>query len=215
MTNADENSGSYRLLAARGSGSTIVELALTLAGIPHEVEYLDYEDLGPECERVTRYSPLGQVPVLVCPDETVLTETAAIILSLHDIRPEAGLVPAGAAERQTFFRWLMFLVATLYPTFTYGDNPERWVSGEEPGAELRANTDAMRQRMWHFIEEQISPDPWFQGADFSALDIYIAVMTRWRPGPDWFRSHCPKLHGVALEVQKLPALGDVLKRNFA
>lgn len=204
----------YRLLASKGTGSAIIELALTLAGIAYEAEYLELEALGPGCARVTPYNPLGQVPVLIAPDGAVLSETAAIILALHDISPNAGLVPAGAAERQRFFRWLMFLVATLYPTFTYGDSPERWVSGEDAGAELRAKTDAAREGMWCFIEEQISPGPWFLGAEFSALDLYTAVMLHWRPRQDWFSGHCPKLSGVAEEVYKMPACGDALKRNF-
>ena len=56
--------------------------------------------------------------------------------------------------------------------------------------------------------------PWFLGDRFSALDLYIAVMTRWRPRRAWFAAHAPKLHGIALAAERVPEIAGVWRRNF-
>lgn len=66
------------------------------------------------------------VPTLVLENGSVMTETAAIALMILDRRPELS-PPVGHAERQQFQRLLIWLVANVYPTFTYADYPERWV----------------------------------------------------------------------------------------
>src|SRR4030095_1438532 len=48
------------------------------------------------------------------------------------------------------------------------------------------NTGAERERLGHMVENIVDDGPWFLGARFSALDIYISVMTRWTPRRGWF-----------------------------
>ncbi len=54
-----------------------------------------------------------------------MTETAAIALMILDQRPDLAPAP-GTPQRQQFQRLLVWLVANVYPTFTYADYPERW-----------------------------------------------------------------------------------------
>ena len=132
-----------------------------------------------------------------------MSESAAMVLHLAEQAPQAGLAPAaGDPARPDFLRWLVFLVAAIYPNFTYGDEPARYVTGEEAGKELRATTDAYAQRCWRMVEPAVHAEPWFLGSGFSALDLYLAVMTRWRPRRPWFALHCPKVHAVALEADR-------------
>ncbi len=56
--------------------------------------------------------------------------------------------------------------------------------------------------------------PWFLGERFSALDLYTAVFTRWRPRRAWFAEHAPKLHAIAERMDGLPKLKPVWERNF-
>ena len=59
---------------------------------------------------------------------------------------------AGAPERATFLRWLVFIVANIYPTFTYADDPARFVSVNAARDPFRAATDAYAQRLWRQVE---------------------------------------------------------------
>lgn len=205
---------SYRLITTKGCGSAIVEAALELADLPYTVDEIHYDKPGPEQDRLRAANPLGQVPTLILPDGAVMTESAAIILHISDRAPQAGLVPAADDPlRPVFLRWLLFLVAAIYPTFTYGDDPGRWVR-QEAANDLRASTDAHREKLWRHIETQIAAPPWWLGERFSALDIYVSVMSRWRPRRGWFAEHCPKLHGIARQVDGLPGIARTWARNY-
>jgi len=207
-------SGGYRLLGCRGCGSVIVEAAFRIAGIAYEYEEVDYEQPGPARDRLFSLNPLGQVPTLIMPDGSVMTESAAILLMIGDLAPAAGLVPAPEVpERARFLRWLMFLVAAMYPTFTYGDEPRKWVPDGAADA-LRASTDQHRQALWRQVEAEIEPRPWFLGERFSALDLYIGATVHWRPRRDWFQRECPKLSRVADATLALPAVNSLYRAHF-
>ena len=202
------------LLGCQGCGNAIVESAFALAGIDFDYEEVDYSDDSPTRPRLLQFNPLGQVPTLVLPDGTVMTESLAMIHWANDAAPQAALIPPpGHAARATFYRWAVFLIAAVYPTFTYGDDPKKWVANEEGAKELRASTDAHRQAMWKQLEG-IAGDPWFLGSTRSALDLYIASMTRWRPGRKWFVANTPKIVAIAERASSLPAVAPVIRKSF-
>jgi GST-like protein len=205
--------GTYKLLGQAGWGSALAEAALTLAERPFVFEAVEVRGTPAEREALTRYNALCEVPTLVLPSGKVMTESAAIMLHLADVAPGAGLVPLAAGERRDeFLRWLAFLVAAIYPTFTYGDVPSRYVSGKTAEDDLVASTDAARQRYWSLFEAAITPSPWALG-DFTALDIYVTVMVHWRPGRSWFKASCPKLDAIAERGLALPKLKGVWEHN--
>ena len=107
----------------------------------------------------------------------------------------------------------LFIIAAVYPTYTYGDDPKKWVADEAASKLLRESTDAHRKTLWAQLEAQ-ARGPWFLGDRFSALDLYIAVMTRWRPGVLWFAKNTPKVVEIAKRATALPAVAPVMKKNF-
>jgi GST-like protein len=205
----------WRVIASKGCGSVILEAALTLAGIGYERDEVDYASPGPGRDRLLAANPLGQVPTVIMPDGAVMTETAALILHIDELVPAAGLFPAaGDPLRRTALRWLTFLVAAVYPTFTYGDDPAKWV-GEAAASALRDATHAHRKKLWQQVETAASSSgPWFLGPRWSALDLYICAMTQWRPNRPWFAAHAPKLHAIAVEGDADPRLAALWAANF-
>lgn len=73
-------------------------------------------------------SPKGAVPVLMLENGERLTESAAVLQYIADLKPEAGLAPAfGDPDRYRLQEWLSFVGAEihkafLYPTFWYKDD---------------------------------------------------------------------------------------------
>ncbi len=200
----------WLVMGMKGCGSAVAEAMLTVAGIPYAREEHDYDSEAGRAALLAK-NPLAQVPTLVAPDGGVLTETAAIALHVDELAPEAGLLPpVGDPLRREALRHLVFVVAAIYPTFTYGDNPARWGCGEE----LRRATDAHREKLWRYLEG-VAVGPWFLGARWSVLDLYVGAMSRWRPGRAWFAEHAPKLASIAAAVDKDPKLADVWGANFA
>jgi GST-like protein len=205
----------YTLWGRPGWGSTIVEAQLELYGLKYRYEPVEDLFRTPGArEKLEKVNPLAQVPTLVMPDGSIMSESAAITLLLADVTGSESLVPGpGAPERAKFLRWLVFLVANIYPTFTYADDPSRFVSVNAARDPFRAATDAYAQRLWRQVEREAGT-PWFLGDRFSALDIYVDIMTRWRPKRGWFEIETPRLFAIARRADALPELADVWKRNF-
>jgi len=191
-------------------GSAIVETMLALVGQPYD--FVDVEGFDRPCEaqdRLAAVNPLRQVPTLVLDDGEVLTETAAVALWLAD--RHAALAPKpGTVEHRRFLRLLIWIVANVYPTFTYGDYPERWAPSAQD--ELTDATNAHRERLYRWFEEQVV-GPYVLGEQASALDCYAAVIIDWRPGREWFADNTPRLFAAARSMRRDPRLAAVMARN--
>lgn len=202
------------LLGADGCGNAIVEMAFALAGVPVRTEAVDYSADSPTRARLLEVNPLGQVPALVLPGGRVMTESLAMIHWIDDRAPAAGLVPgADDPGRAEFLRWSTFIVSALYPTWTYGDEPAKWVANAEGAKQLRESTDRHRLALWAQVEAAAGA-PCFLGARPSAIDLYFAAMTRWRPGRKWFEANAPRVLASADRAAALPAVAPVFARHF-
>ena len=117
----------YLLYGARGSGSCAIECALAEIGADCEVRKLSLrndEQRGAEYEAV---NPQRKVPALVIDGDQLLTESVAILLTLEERHPEAGLLPPkGSVGRANALRWLLFAATEIYPVVEINDYPERF-----------------------------------------------------------------------------------------
>ncbi len=199
-----------RLYGVRGWGSAISEGMLALAGQSYDfINVQGFDHPGPARDRLAAVNPLVQVPALVIAAVSVMTETAAITLYLSDHAP--GLAPAvNTPDRSRFYRLLIWLVANVYPTFTYGDYPERWAPSA--AGELVASTDRYREALYRWLEDQVA-GPFVLGDQACALDIYIAVMVAWRPHRPWFEQNTPKLVKIAEQTRQIPSINAVMAAN--
>ena len=156
-----------------------------------------------------------KIPALVIDDGPVLTESVAILLTLDERHPEAGLLPPkGSVERAQALRWLLFAATEIYPVVEINDYPERFAT--DP-----AETDAMRERAreiwrtrWLVVEEHASGDPYFASDGFSLTDIYLAVVSRWAQQNAWRPAHIPKIERLTAAVAARPAIAPVWARHF-
>ena len=73
--------------------------------------------------------------------------------------------------------------------------------------------DRYARRLYSLLEDH-AQEPWFFGSRFSAVDVYVAVMTRWRPGRAWFAEHAPRLLAIATNTETLDRLAAVWSKNF-
>jgi GST-like protein len=203
-----------RLFGEPGWGSTIVEAQLDWYGFDYDFERVGNLFKSAEGrQRLAAVNPLAQIPTLVMADGTVLTESAAITLHLADVTGRDTLVPAhDDPARAAFLRWLVFLVANVYPTYTYGDEPARFVDGEEAQRSFKSYVDAYAKKLYSQLEG-VAAAPWFLGQRFSALDIYVCTMTRWRPKREWFAAQTPKLAAIAVRTEQVPQLAACWQRN--
>lgn len=202
------------LYAAKGCGSALVEIALDWAGVRYETQWMSFEQVGARShEGLLAANPLHQVPTLLLDDGTVLTESAAIVLWLDEQYPQAGLLPArGSVERVHALRWMLYLNTTLYPTFSYGDFPQRYLADEAAQRALVSGTKSRRREYWRQLDEAALA-PWFCGPRPTMLDAYIAVMSTWDPKRPWFTQNAPRLYAIAQRADELPQIAPAMARN--
>lgn len=204
----------YEIIGSKGCGSAIVEMAFDIAGLPYKVTNLPYLEAGPGRERLLSLNPLGQVPTAVAPDGSVMTESAAMILTAAEAAPQAGLAPApGSPLRSRFLNEMMVLVAAVYPTFTFADDPTRFGLDGDTAARFKTEADGRRVRIFRQIDARIT-GPFWLGKSMSALDLYLVALVRWRPGLAWYEANTPRVVAAARAAERHPKVAAIVARHF-
>lgn len=208
---------SYTIFGDKGSGAFSAEAVLAEAGAPYEFHVISLEKNEQRKPEFLAINPSGKMPALRLPEGEVITESAAILLTIADHFPNARLLPpqAGAARAQAY-RWLAFMAGEIYPMVEVSDYPERFAP---QGAEAEALRGKARERIRErlLIVERFVAGPWFLPSGFSILDIYASMFTRWRGsiGRDWLaEGHLPRLDAISQGVSKRPAIAPVWARHF-
>jgi glutathione S-transferase len=143
--------------------STRVLWALHEIGAP-----FDATRIAPEQRRSAEHlarAPLGRVPAFELDDGTVMFESSAILLTLGDLYPDSGLLPApGSSHRALVYQWMFFgmteLEATLYRCMR--EPPEALPASRE----FRRFSDAATA-----FAAALGDNPWILGAQFTLADI--------------------------------------------
>lgn len=203
----------YTLYGRDGTGSMAVEAALVELGLPFELIHVAREPDHPSARALAAVNPRGQVPALVCPDGTVVTECPAILTFLADAHPGAGLIPAaGSTARARHDRWMAFFHANLYEGLLRHFYPERYVS--DPAAAplvAQAATGYVRAQLAIF-EQELGDGPFLMGERLQMFDIFAWTICGWTD-PGWLRAMCPRLQRLMAAVEARPQLAALAARH--
>jgi len=210
-------SNRYILYSDVGSGGVAVEAALTLMGQAYElVEAPTSEPEDPAGgDRVLAANPMRQVPALVLPSGEVLTESAAILIWLTEQHPEAGLAPApGDRGRAAFLRWMAFVSAAIYSLYWVKDDPARLVPDPAAQPALVARALERISACWGVMEAQAAPGRYILGDRLTVLDLYVTMVSRFRPRRQRFYEVAPRLGEVVRRVDADPRLAEFWPKRF-
>ena len=121
-------------------------------------------------------NPRGYVPALELDDGTVLTEVAALVQYLADLRPDAGLAPkAGTLERVRLQSWLTFVSSELHKQFS----PWLW-HADTAESTVRAIKERIATRFAE-LDRKLAAQPYLMGDRFSVADAYAFAIVSWAP----------------------------------
>ncbi len=149
--------------------------------------------------------PDKKVPALVH-DGALITESAAIVLYLTDLFPDAGIAPKiGSADRGTYLTWLFYYAGVIEPVVTFqfaglGDNP----------ALMR--TFRGRAELDKRLLSALDKGPYLLGEQFSGVDILISSLGAWA------RDLLPKTESMDAYLkrcQSRPALQAAMANDVA
>jgi glutathione S-transferase len=198
----------YRLYGRQGSGSLAVQVALEEIGVPFERVWIANEP-----ESVARFreiNPTGKVPALALPDGTLMFESAAILVHLALVHPDAGLAPPpGTSGHALFLQWMTFMSANAYEAVLRMYYSDRYSTRGALDAEP-IREQGTRDFLAHLELLSRSLKPYVLGARYSIADVYLYMLASWYPGgkDELFRRLPPLgLHAQALSLR--PAMSKV------
>jgi glutathione S-transferase len=153
-------------------------------------------------------SAKGAVPVLVLQNGERLTENAAVLQYIADLRPELGLAPPpGDAERYRLQEWLSFVgteihKAFLFPTFWYKDDAAKAAARERIGKNVTVAASHLADR------------PYLVSGRFTVADAYLAwsLLLLKRGGVDV--ANWPSLVGYLERVQARPQVAAAIHHEM-
>ncbi len=199
---------SFTVFGAAGSGSVPVEAALTLLGLPYEVvEAPAWEQDATVQATIGAVNPMRQIPALVLPSGEIMTESAAILTWLADSHPESGLAPGlSDPKRPAFLRWMSFVSASIYSHYWLRDDPGRLARTPEAQDYLLRRSTQRIADCWAMMDAQVEPGRYILGDALTVLDLYVTVVSRFRPRRQRFYAAAPKLAEVVKRVDEDPRL---------
>lgn len=200
----------YTLYNRPGSGGFIVEAALALAEAPFELVELDSKAGTPLPESFRATNPWGQLPTLILPDGSVMTETSAILIHLALAFPEKGLAPApGTPAHAAFLRWTVFANINLYEAVLRRGYPFRFT--DDPKGQDAVRTAAIR-RMGEALAlvDAHAAGPFLLGGEMTVADVYLAMFLVWYRGD----AELPRLARIREAVRRHPVVGPIWRRHY-
>jgi GST-like protein len=206
---------SYVVYGAQGSGSVPIEAALSLLGQPYRIEECAPWVSRERAAELAPVNPMLQVPALALPSGELMTESAAILIWLADVHPEARLSPAMDHDaRPAYLRWMNFVSSAIYALYWIRDNPLRITDRIGDHAAIKARLADRISHCWGVMGTQVSPGRYLLGDDLSVLDLYVATASRWSPGRQRFYEVAPGLAEAIRRVDAHPRLAELWAERF-
>ncbi|GAA2881562.1 glutathione S-transferase [Aminobacter niigataensis] len=202
----------YKLYTRAGSGGFVVESALELAGVPFEcinvVKGTDPDD------RFRTISPLGQVPVLVLPDGSAMTESAAMCQLIAERHPDARLAPAaGAPRRADFLRWLTFQSSVMYPALLRYYYAQRYTANPQGKEAVKVAAVAETDRGFCILDAALQDRSWLAGEHMSIADVYLLMLAYWHPEAGKVAATWPNIERICTMLRDVPVIKDLNVRH--
>jgi glutathione S-transferase len=198
----------FTLYGRSGSGSLAVQVALEEIGAPYERIWVSRDPA--EVARYRELNPTGKVPALVLPDGTLMFESAAMLVHLAQLYPDAGLAPKpGRSRHALFLQWMIFLSANVYEAALRMYYSDRYSSRGS------ADSDAIRHKgVADFLTylELVSRglNPYVLGVEYSVADVYLHMLASWYPnGNAELHERLPALGAHAALLSARPAMAKV------
>ncbi|MDR7270390.1 GST-like protein [Pelomonas saccharophila] len=203
------------LYGAAGSGSVAVEATLTLLGLPYQlIEGATWAEAAAR-DRVAPTNPMRQIPTLLLPGGEVMTESAALLIYLADLHPEARLAPCPTDPlRRPFLRWMLYVSSAIYSLHWIKPDVKRIGA---PESARDAVVDAVHERIafcWANMDARLKPGRWLLGDELSVLDLYVAVISRFGPWRKRFYAVAPRMAEVIRRVDEEPRLAALWRERF-
>jgi glutathione S-transferase/GST-like protein len=204
----------FTLYCRNSAGSMAPEALLAACGAEYKVIVLERRPDGSFHDFFLKINPKAEVPTLMLPDDSVMTESAAMMIHIADLFPAAGFAPApGSPERAQFLRWQVYLATTLYMSELRMFYPDRYTADTAGAEAVKTRATEMMAREFAIYAEALGTRPFILGNRMSAPDIYAAMLCTWVPDMAALFAAHPNLARNYEAVLANPKIRAVWTRN--
>jgi glutathione S-transferase len=204
----------YLLYGRTQTGVMAIEAALDEAKLPYRFISLAKPLTDADTAAFARINPRVQVPILIHPDGTIVTEGPAILHHIADASPQAHLIPPpGSSARARHDRWLAFFHANVYEGMLRELYPARYTDDPASAPALQSAATGYVRQHFQIFEAVKDSGPYLLGDAFTVFDIYLWMLCYWID-KDWLTLNCPRIARLWTTAAARPALARVAERHF-
>lgn len=195
-----------KLYYKAGACSLSPHIALLEAGLTFELEAVDLKTkLTASGADFTAINSKGYVPALVLDNGKVLTEGAAIVQYIADLKPESDLAPANGSEaRYELQSWLSFISTELHKPFGSLFNPAQ-------SADWKAAAQALLSKRLDWVATQLGEREFLLGDRFTVADGYLFTVLGWANLVGFSLDAWPSLQAYRTRIGARPKVIEALK----
>ena len=195
------------------AGSIVVQAMLEEMNASYRLRYVDMAAGEHQRSDYLRVNPAARVPALGLPEGITIGETAAIVTALGERHPESSLTPLpGEEDRATFLFWLSVMATSGYLTVSRMCHPERYASDEDAISQVEVAATTDLEKFFDIMEAAISGET-FLSRGYTALDIYLTMLTEWSKDKNALFSTRPALSQMCEVVEQRPAYRAAMKTH--
>jgi glutathione S-transferase len=199
-----------KLYFSPGACSFSPHIVLREAGLPFQLEKVDTKAHrtagGADFYEV---NPKGYVPALQMDDGQVLTEGAAIVQYIADLKPESKLAPAaGTMARYRLQEWLNFIATELHKAYSPLFRPTT------PEEVKQTQRDLIARRL-EYVAKHLGGQQYLMGDAFTVADAYLFTILRWSKGVNVDLGKWPTLRPYMDRISARPAVAAAMEAERA
>jgi glutathione S-transferase len=163
-----------RLYTMPGACSLAANIVLREAGIPFDlVKVSHHTHKTAEGVDLNEINSKGYVPALALDDGELLTENAALLPYIADLKPAAQLAPPnGTLERYRLVEWLAFINSELHKSFS-----PLFAPNVPEDMKQYARGNLAKRLAW--LSERLGSNSYLMGERFTVADSYLFVVLSW------------------------------------
>jgi len=153
----------------------------------------------------TQINAKGYVPALALDNGKVLTEGAAIVQYIADLRPESGLAPANGSEaRYQLQSWLSFISTELHKPMGSLFNPAQ-------SEDWKAAAKALLSKRLNWLVTEMGEREYLLGEHFTVADGYLFTVLGWSGMVGVSLDPWPSLQAYRARIAARPKVIEALK----
>lgn len=165
----------------------------------------------PQWDEVKKLSVNGQVPLLITNEGYPLTEGVAIMQYLADQKPEGNAFPKAGKDRYKALEWMNFLSTTLHKGFGPLWSPAAFSENPDHADAIKAKGIAKIKDVFQAVENRLDNKPFVFGAQMTAVDAYLFVLSSWSKMFGIDLAAYPKLNAFMTTMYQRPSVQAAMK----